>query len=224
MVLLPLGEESIASALHNEFNGSKPCGSVECPHCGRLQESTQVYKLKLPCPPILFIGLKRFEGNPNESQSTRYKLADAIEINQSVNLKTCIDEKSQDEIYELHAVAIHKGLQANRGHYTALAKYPSLSEEEDSDIVMDGNNGRNTYQWFEFNDKTITTLENIDRISKEDANFTSYIMVYINKTYNSPNINTPLSSYINEKLQHLFNNEELILLISVYDPIINTNV
>ncbi|XP_043954187.1 ubiquitin carboxyl-terminal hydrolase 47-like [Gambusia affinis] len=120
-----------------------------CDECEENSNTTVTYKLQHH-PEILILLLKRFEYNYNY-RSYR-KDSRAVDVSYTINLP-------ENQTYELYAMVDHFGVLTG-GHYTATIK----PEEEES--------------WYEFNDSTVTLLDNQMLQRKFERSRNAHLLFY----------------------------------------------
>jgi ubiquitin carboxyl-terminal hydrolase 7 len=150
----------------------------------------------LKCPNILILQLKRFEYN--QKKEAMVKINEYFEFYEELNLekymyKTNQLQDSNENLYSLHSVVVHKG-SPNSGHYYAYIK-PTIKDDwiqfndeivkpADKYEVFDNNFG-GTNKYYKLKPKS--------EISEINYSFESnaYILVYVKKSMRK-NILDPL--------------------------------
>ncbi|KAK7020447.1 hypothetical protein R3P38DRAFT_2969526 [Favolaschia claudopus] len=141
-------EDSIADLLQEEsLSGDN---QYRCSTCNSLQDATRYTELA-SLPPVLHFSLLRFVYDlaSDERRKSKHAITFPLTLDMTRFLGNAVDRKSpstqktEDNLYELRGVLLHKGKSAYHGHYEAQ--------------VFDAANG----SWFQFNDEIVTKIKKL---------------------------------------------------------------
>jgi ubiquitin carboxyl-terminal hydrolase 48 len=104
--------ESIHRLLYKELLTDS--NKYACGNCGNLQDATREVQLE-SLPPILNIQFLRFVYDLKSF--TKKKLKTKVKFTKTLDFNGIAQGDSEDLIYDLHAVLLHRGQSANSGHY-----------------------------------------------------------------------------------------------------------
>ncbi|KAF5315656.1 hypothetical protein D9611_004911 [Ephemerocybe angulata] len=144
-------EERISASLEPEVLSGD--NRYHCPQCNCLQDATRYTELR-QLPPVLHISLLRFVYNLQTMERKKQKHAisfpTVLDMNQFLggkqdpNVPEVEDRpRSEDNVYELRGILLHKGSSAYHGHYEAQVYDAELAS------------------WFQFNDESVTSIASI---------------------------------------------------------------
>ncbi|KAJ7940429.1 hypothetical protein B0H13DRAFT_2648065 [Mycena leptocephala] len=141
-------EDSIADLLQEEtLSGDN---QYLCSACESLQDATRYTELA-SFPPVLHFSLLRFvyDVSTMERRKSKHTISFPMTIDMTRFLgnaaarKSASTKKSEENIYELRGVLLHKGKSAYHGHYEAQ--------------VFDATK----HSWFQFNDEIVTKIKKL---------------------------------------------------------------
>ncbi|KAL4067914.1 hypothetical protein J3A83DRAFT_4097639 [Scleroderma citrinum] len=139
-------EDRIAAFLQDEkLTGDN---QYHCSHCEALQDATRYTALRA-LPPVLHFSLLRFvyDFASMERKKSKHNLLfpTTLDMGQFLGYKASGSSKtsreSENQIYELRGVLLHKGASAYHGHYEAQV-FDTASKS-----------------WFQFDDETVTKID-----------------------------------------------------------------
>ena len=125
---------------------------LRCDKCSQLSQAYKKINFWI-LPNYLIITLKRFDNNGRKiNEPIQYPL-------KGLDLAAFVTRPSSEAIrsvYDLYAVALHRGYSVNSGHYYAFCELPNKT-------------------WAEFNDETTTPIDELDDLIQPNH---AYMLFY----------------------------------------------